>query len=596
MRHFARPDVPLPASEAKKRAILRVMGDVGERYSHAPSTTMRLARLDASEQSIILVNLDGHLIWMNAEALRSTGVCSGVLHLGQNWLDFWPANERSVVTYALESAREGIPIRFSAATQTIDQKEVHWDVNITPDGPRIAHGPTYTVYMQDVTERLLTHERLQWSARHDGLTRLANRDLFYKTLNRMIENARHAHERFAVVVFDLDRFKQINERLGHDGGDALLRGFAARLAEIVPDDGLAARFGGDEFALLVKVEPGLSDMTVRVGKMLESLRCSYAYGELSIECTASAGIAIYPDAGQDADTLFINADTALLTGKAKEPGRAVMFAGDMRQALQLKSSALAVAAAALQKDAIEPHYQPKFDLATGGLCGLEALLRWRPPNGQWQSPVTIAAAFEDRCLAPKITDTMLRRVISDLGRWQKSGMAVPVAVNASEADLQAEDFAERLLMRLETGGISPSLFELEVTEGVFLGDGVAHVAHVLRKLSDAGVRIALDDFGTGYASLSHLKQFPVHVIKVDRSFVSSVTSSYEDRTIVRTMIDLGKSMSIEVVAEGIEDEAQFALLQKMGCDVGQGFWFSKALPAMQIEQQFLGKAHSTHQH
>ena len=592
MRHFATPAVRLPHGKTANEIMPLFAGSVSERIASTPKTALRLERLDMSEQSIILVDLAGQAVWMNAEALRVTELCNGVLHLGHDWLDFWPVNERTVVSTALNSALAGIPARFSAASHTVAGNRTYWEVNITPDGPRIADGPTFTVYMQDVTERRLAHEQFKWAARHDGLTGLANRTLFHVTLSRMIENARDARERFAVVVFDLDRFKQINERLGHDGGDALLRGFATRLAGLVPADGLAARFGGDEFALLMKVEAGSCNMTVHVDAILERLRGSYPYKGQLIDCTASAGVATYPDAGDDAETLFSNADTALLMGKAKQPGRAMMFAGEMRQALQLKASALSVADAALQANGIEPHYQPKFDLATGRLCGLEALFRWRTPNSDWRSPAAISVALDDRFLAPKITDTMLRKVISDLGRWQKSGFAVPVAVNASEADLQDENFAERLLKHLATGGISPSLFELEVTEGVFLSNGAAHVASVLYKLSDAGVRIALDDFGTGYASLSHLKQFPVDVIKIDRSFVSNVASSFEDRTIVRTMIDLGKSMSIEVVAEGIEEEAQLAFLKEMGCDVGQGFWFAQALPAPQIEEQFLGRTDS----
>ncbi|WP_246348263.1 EAL domain-containing protein [Sphingomonas aerophila] len=283
----------------------------------------------------------------------------------------------------------------------------------------------------------------------------------------------------------------------------------------------------------------------------------------------------------------MNADIALLTGKSQEAGRALVFSGDMRQALQRRASSLEVAATAIANCWIEPHYQPKFDLASGKLCGLEALLRWRQPGGQWQSPETITAAFDDKCLATRITDTIFGKIVSDLSRWGDSSCAVPVAFNAAAADFRVENFAERLLTQLAQAGVPASMIELEVTEGVFLGDGAPHVARVLRKLSNEGVRIALDDFGTGYASLSHLKQFPVDVIKIDRSFVSSVTESHEDRAIVRTMIDLGKSMSIEVVAEGIEDAAQLAFLQQAGCNVGQGFHFGKAVPAAEIETRHL---------
>lgn len=586
MRHFAPPALPSPGGGASEKSMPRPADQAGRGLVAAASAATRLERLDASEQSVIVVDLAGRLTWMNAESLRSVEICGCSSLLGRDWLEFWPAGERHVVAAALESARDGIPARFAAVSHTLAGDEAHWDVNITPDGPRIAGEPTFTVYMQDITERRLALARLNWAATHDGLTGLANRTLFYNSLDRMIESAKRTGERFALVAFDLDRFKQINERFGHNGGDVLLSAFAKRLAEITPAGGLAARFGGDEFALLANVVTDPTETIAYVESVLKYLRRPYVYGGRSIECTASAGIAIYPLAGDGPDALFTNADTALLAGKAEEPGRAVMFSGAMRQDLQRKVSALQVAATAIQADWIEPHYQPQMDLATGRLSGFEALLRWRQPNGPWQSPATISAAFADKVLATQITDIMLRKVIRDLNRWQRGGLAVPVAVNVSGADLQAEDFAGRLLGRLGEGGIALSLIEVEVTEGVFLGDGAAHVARVLRTLSDAGVRIALDDFGTGYASLSHLKHFPVNVIKIDRSFVSNVTTSHEDRTIVRTMIDLGKSMSIRVVAEGIEDGSQLSFLKQTGCDVGQGFWFGKAVPATEIEQRF----------
>jgi diguanylate cyclase (GGDEF)-like protein len=547
----------------------------------------KLALLNASEQGIFLIGLDGRLTWMNAEAMRLTEVLDPALVIGWDWLTFWPREERGAVLSALNLARAGIPATFSATCPTVARSKTCWEVIVSPDGPLVAGKPTMTAFIRDVTERKLAVEKLEWAATHDGLTGVANRALLYDRLNERIERAQGEEGSFGLVAFDLDGFKQINERIGHAGGDALLRGFAARLAEIVPAGGLAARFGGDEFVALIDLSAGAADVRSIVEGMLERLRRPYDYAGRSIECTASAGIAIFSGGGRTADDLYMNADIALMTGKAQEPGRAVLFSGDMRQALQRRASSLEIAATAIANGWIEPHYQPKFDLATGKLCGLEALLRWRQPGGRWQSPETIAAAFDDKCLATKITEIIFGKVVSDLSRWQHGSGAVPVAFNAAAADFQIEDFAERLLTRLEQSGVPPSFIELEVTEGVFLGNGAPHVARVLRKLSNAGVRIALDDFGTGYASLSHLKQFPVHVIKIDRSFVSSVAVSHEDRAIVRTMIDLGKSMSIEVVAEGIEDEEQLAFLQQAGCNVGQGFHFGKAAPAAEIEAHFL---------
>jgi diguanylate cyclase (GGDEF)-like protein len=575
MHHFAPPILPISN------------GSVDHELGDNANLSERLALLDISEQGIFLITLDSRLAWMNAEAMRLTEVHDIASVIGKDWLTFWPCKERGAVCSALNSARIGIPATFAATCPTGARARVNWELIVSPGGPSVAGEPTMMAFISDVTERKSALSKLEWAAAHDGLTGLANRTLLYDRLDVRIERAQTTGERFCLVAFDLDRFKQINERIGHAGGDALLRAFAARLAEVLPVGSLAARFGGDEFVALIDLPAAATDVRTLVLSILERLRLPYDHAGRSIECTASAGIAIFPLGGRSADDLYTNADIALFASKTHEAGQALIFCGDMRQALQRRASSLEVAAVAIANDWLEPHYQPKFDLASGELCGFEALLRWRQPGGDWQSPDTVSAAFEDKCLATKITDIIFGKIVSDLSRWKDSLFTVPVAFNASAADFQIEDFAERVLTRLEEAGVAPSLIELEVTEGVFLGNGAPQVARVLRKLSDAGVRIALDDFGTGYASLSHLKQYPVHVIKIDRSFVSSVTMSHEDRAIVRTMIDLGKSMSIEVVAEGIEDGAQLSFLRQAGCDVGQGFYFSKAAPAAEIEERYL---------
>jgi diguanylate cyclase (GGDEF)-like protein len=574
MQHFAPTAAPLAT------------GDTAPNIASNADLCGRLALLDASEQGVFLIDMDGRLAWMNAKASRLTEVKDPAAVIGRSWLTFWPPKEREVVSAALASARFGVPATFSAACPTAARVKAYWEVILSTSDVTISGEPNLIAFIRDVSERVSALEGLKWAATHDGLTGLANRSLFYDRLAERIASAQGLNSSFALVAFDLDRFKQINERIGHAGGDSLLRGFAKRLASILPDGGWAARFGGDEFVALVDVPAG-DDVRGLVESMLTCLRLPYEHDGRPIECTASAGVAVFPVGGLTADDLYMNADIALMACKAQEAGRALLFSGDMRQALQRRASSLELAAAAIANGWIEPHYQPKFHLESGELCGVEALLRWRKPCGEWHLPHTIAAAFDDKCLATKITDAMIGKILCDLVRWQDSSSVVPVAFNATAADLQIEDFAERLLIKLKQAGVPPALIELEVTEHVFLGDDAPHVARTLRKLSDAGVRIALDDFGTGYASLSHLKQFPVHVIKIDRSFVSSVAISHEDRAIVRTMIDLGKSMSIEVVAEGIEDEAQLTFLKKAGCDVGQGFHFAKAVPAAELETRYL---------
>jgi EAL domain-containing protein (putative c-di-GMP-specific phosphodiesterase class I) len=263
----------------------------------------------------------------------------------------------------------------------------------------------------------------------------------------------------------------------------------------------------------------------------------------------------------------------------------------MRGALQGRLSMIALARDALKNDRIEPFYQPKVNLRTGAIDGFEALLRWRDPRRGVQRPDTIAAAFDDVALAAELTDRMVERVIADIGDWRGRGLAFGhVAINAAAAEFRRGDFAERLLERLAEAAIPPELVQLEVTETVFLGRGADHVGRALRTLSSAGVKIALDDFGTGFASLSHLKQFPVDTIKIDRSFIRDIETDADARAIVRAVVNLAGSLEIAVVAEGIETESQHGRLIAKGCDVGQGYFYSAAVPAGEAAALAAGEA------
>jgi EAL domain-containing protein (putative c-di-GMP-specific phosphodiesterase class I) len=251
--------------------------------------------------------------------------------------------------------------------------------------------------------------------------------------------------------------------------------------------------------------------------------------------------------------------------------------------MQRRISMLSLARSALTDDRILPFYQPKVDLVTGAVEGFEALLRWLHPGKDPQSPATIAAAFEDLSLAAEISDRMIGRVIEDAARWRDEGIRFHhVAVNAAAAEFRRGDFADKLLERLSRAKVPPSCLQVEVTETVFLGRGAECVERALRALSGAGVQIALDDFGTGYASLSHLKQFPVDIIKIDRSFVRDLEDGTGDAAIIDAVISLGRSLGIRIVAEGVENERQHSLLRSLGCDAGQGYFYGRAAPAGEV--------------
>ena len=281
--------------------------------------------------------------------------------------------------------------------------------------------------------------------------------------------------------------------------------------------------------------------------------------------------------------LMKNADIALYAAKAAGRGKLRIFQSDMRHEMQRRASMLGLARTALRQKRILPYYQPKIELLSGRIAGFEALLRWRHPRKGIQTPDTVAAAFEDLTLAAELSDRMVEGVIADLRRWRDEGVRFGhVAINAAAAEFRRGNFAEQLLERLHKASVPPRCLQVEVTETVFLGRGAEYVERALKTLSTEGIQIALDDFGTGFASLSHLKQFPVDIIKIDRSFVRDLQQDPEDAAIVNAVINLGRNLGIRIVAEGIETEAQEEFLVALGCDYGQGFLYGKPTAAKRV--------------
>ncbi len=435
----------------------------------------------------------------------------------------------------------------------------------------------------DITARREMESDLERLATTDPLTGLANRSQFLRVAAREIERARQSGGPLAIILLDVDEFKQTNDTLGHEAGDVILRTVADRLRASVRKTDLVARLGGDEFAIVLS-DIGNELALERVfdtifAKLREPLVCQ---GRL-IECRASMGVSIYPQDADSVETLLKDAGIALYVAKTQGRGRVRRFSPDMRSIIESRSESLRLARSALEEDRIVPHYQPKVDLRTGRISGFEALLRWRDTDGRLRSPRGLAPAFEDFDLAVMLGDRMFDYVIDDMRVWMDHGIEFGhVGINFSAAEFRRDDLAERILERLRVAGLPTSVLEIEVTETVFLGRGTQNVERSLLTLSNAGVRIALDDFGTGYASLSHLKQFPVDVIKIDRSFVANVTATANDTAIIHAVLGLGHNLGIKIVAEGIETQEQAEYLRLEGCDYGQGFLYSEAVSALEV--------------
>ena len=456
------------------------------------------------------------------------------------------------------------------------------------DGRRLTdqHGAPRRLILsiRDITERRIADERVRWAATHDSLTRLPNRSLFQERLNEALAHAAATAGKVGLLLLDVDEFKRINDSLGHIAGDALLKELSKRLQATVGSDALVARLAGDEFVILLEQVASVDAMEAIAHAVLDRLRQPFSYEGRTLDCRASIGASLFPDHAADPVELFKHADIALYTAKKAGRGGLELFRPEMRADMQRRISMLHLAREALDSRQVFPFYQPKVDLVSGRIIGFEALLRWRHAQGI-QPPATIAAAFEEFELAVGLGQRMFECVLADMQRWRRQGIDFGhVAINVSAAEFRSGDLAERMLSGLQAAGISPDLLELEVTETVFLGSGSGDVERALKALSEAGVRIALDDFGTGYASLSHLKQFPVDILKIDRSFVRNLETNASDAAIVSTVITLGQSLGIAIVAEGIETPAQADYLRSRGCAFGQGYMYGKPMSSNDAER------------
>jgi diguanylate cyclase (GGDEF)-like protein len=426
-------------------------------------------------------------------------------------------------------------------------------------------------------------EQANWAANHDSLTKLPNRMFLQRRLERMTGAPDAAQNPCALVLLDVDNFKQINDTAGHDAGDALLCTFAERLQAAVRVTDTVARLSGDEFALLLPNTGSERELQIVLDRIVDELRKPCVHAGRVFDCSASVGAGIFGPHGATHAELLKNVDVALYAAKAAGKGTFRIFRSALRDEIQKRSSMLSIAKDALADGRIRPHYQPKVDLRTGAVAGFESLLRWQHPKGGWQPPSSIAAAFEDLTIASDLSDRMIDQVLADIVTWRAGGIDVGhVAVNASAAEFRRGDFAERLLERMHKSAVPVEVLQLEITETVFLGRGAECVERALKTLSLAGMKIALDDFGTGFASLSHLNQFPVNILKIDRSFVDDVKTANSRAPIINAVINLGKSLDMEVVAEGVETQVQHDFLINAGCHQGQGFLYSRAVPAAEV--------------
>jgi diguanylate cyclase (GGDEF)-like protein len=417
-------------------------------------------------------------------------------------------------------------------------------------------------------------------ALHDRLTDLPNRVLFRDRAQQAIRAGRRSGERAGVMIIDLDRFKEINDALGHHTGDLLLEQVGPRLRAVLRETDTVARLGGDEFGVLLPNLRGAMDAHRVADKIASALARPFSVGDMTLEAEASIGFALFPDHGEDVDELLQRADVAMYLAKENRTGsepysverdryspERLVLLGELRQAID--------------RGEITLHYQPKADLETGRVAGVEALARWEHPRLGLLQPADFIPLAEPTGLMRPLTAHIVDRAVHQLRAWRERGMPLRVAVNLSVRNLQDPTFPDLVAAVLERWDVEPNWLELEITESAIMQEPT-RALEVVQRLHDMGVSLAVDDFGIGHSSLAYLKRLPVRQLKIDRSFVTHMDRDENDPVIVKSTIDLGRNLGLQVVAEGVETAAVWERLSTLGCDFAQGFYLSHPLPPEEL--------------
>ncbi len=428
-----------------------------------------------------------------------------------------------------------------------------------------------------VEERVQELLKVSHLLQYDALTQLPNSTLLGDRLTQAIALGRRHDTQLAVMFIGLDRFKRINNALGHPVGDQVLQQVSQDLVAAVRESDSLFRYGADEFVIILNDIHHPQQTQSIADKVLKAVGRIRPVAGQDLRVTASLGISIYPDDSFDAVDLIKKAETAMRSVKERGPDNFAFFTEDMNLIARQQQSLEAAIRLALERDEFVLHYQPKLDLKTGRIVGAEALIRWYRPGFGWTYPSTFIPVAEDSGLIVPLSQWVLRQVCEQARQWKSQELAPPcISVNVSAIDFRQRDFVANLTAILEQTGLDPTLLELEITESILM-QNVENTLTTLQAIKHLGVRLAIDDFGTGYSSLSYLRRFPIDVLKIDQSFIHGMSENSQDMQLISAIISLGKSLHLNIIAEGVETVEQLQFLQANLCEEGQGYLFSKAV-------------------
>ncbi len=533
-----------------------------------------------SGDGVIGCDPSGIVTFFNAVAEEMTGWSAGEA-VGMNVADVFvriDENTRSVLPSPATGTYPGdrTPGARSSGLLLVgrDNREFPIESSVSPIGDDgVATGSV--IVFRDVSAALEMAEQMTHSFEHDSLTGLPNRLLLKDRIDQAIATAPRHERQVAVLFLDLDGFKYINDSLGHPTGDKLLQSIAERLVGCVRTSDTVSRQGGDEFVVLLTESHQWEDAVVVAERILKAVAQSHPIDNHDLHVTTSIGVSVYPDDGEDAETLIRNADIAMYQAKEKGRNGYQFFKPAMNVRAVERQSIESSLRSALKNEEFVLRYQPKVDLRTGQITGAESLIRWNHPLRGELAPGQFVSIAEDSGLIRQIGRWVLREACEQARSWLNEGLPpISIAVNVSAVELSDETYVQRLYATLSETGMEPSSLELELTESVLMRH--AHsAAIILQALRKTGIRVALDDFGTGYSSLSYLRDFPIDSVKIDRSFVDEVTSVVKDTSIVKAVISMAQNLGLRVVAEGVENPDQLEFLRANACDEAQGYFFSR---------------------
>ncbi len=562
--------------------------------------------LDSTSEAIYGMDTEGICTFVNPAAIRMLGYASEADLVGKHMHELiqhthadgspYPVGESSIH----QATREGRSCHC--------KEEIHWraDGSYFPveywSRPMHSNGELVgtVVAFNDITQSKQAEEELHRLAYFDSLTGLPNRQLFHDRLQHALTDARRRGRMVALMLLDLDRFKIVNDTMGHDAGDVLLREISRRLAAGVRSNDTVSRLGGDEFALIFTdvAEPRFIARIAQ--KVLSRFEAPIMIDGREVFSGASIGVAMYPTDTEDKEALLKFADSAMYHAKELGRNNCQFYSNDMTVSVQARLQMETRLRRALEKNELVLHYQPLVDARHERPTGVEALLRWRDGNGQLISPAEFIPLAEDTGLIIPIGQWVLETACAQLSAWHKAGNeSLTMSVNVASRQFRDPDFLDTVRHALAASGIPPQSLELEITESILL-ENSEHTLSTLQGLKTLGVTLALDDFGTGYSSLNYLKRFPIDRVKIDQSFVRDLDSDNEDLAIIRAIIALARAMQLSVIAEGVETEHQLTLLKDEDCHDYQGYFYARPMEATEVFSRFLSdpdlRARAGHQH